>query len=165
VAFGFELSESLSGSWYRLDDPTTDRAIRYTLKLGVAGLRRFMKERKLEAKGTIFIEGLAEGEVDSARGITEPGRPLFGTIVWRLIDEKRVPYDLELQGDDGKHYRLRGQRDFFLHDAVDSLTILPASIYDESGAEIGRATLRYDPRMALPATLKSIRPRLFVKGA
>ena len=158
MAFGFELSESLSGSWYRLDDPTTDRAIRYTLKLGVAGLRRFMKERKLEAKGTIFIEGLAEGEVDE-------GRPLFGTIVWRLIDEKRVPYDLELQGDDGKHYRLRGQRDFFIHDAVDSLTIFPASLYDESGEEIGRATLRFDPRTELPATLKSIRPRLFVKGA
>lgn len=158
MAFGFELSESLSGSWYRLDDPTTDRAIRYTLKLGVAGLRRFMKERKLEAKGTIFIEGLAEGETDE-------GRPLFGTIVWRLIDEKRVPYDLELQGDDGKHYRLRGQRDFFIHDAVDSLTILPASIYDEHGEEIGRATLRFDPRTELPATLKSIRPRLFVKGA
>jgi hypothetical protein len=158
VAFGFELSESLSGSWYRLDDPTTDRAIRYTLKLGVSGLRRFMKERRLEAKGTIFIEGLAEGEVDE-------GRPLFGTIVWRLIDEKRVPYDLELQGDDGKHYRLRGQRDFFLHDAVASLTVLPASIYDESGAEIGRATLRFDPRTELPTMLKSIRPRLFVKGA
>ena len=158
MAFGFELSESLSGSWYRLDDPTTDRAIRYTLKLGVAGLRRFMKERKLEAKGTIFIEGLAEGDGDE-------GRPLFGSIVWRLIDEKRVPYDLELQGDDGKHYRLRGQRDFFLHDAVDSLTILPASIYDESGEEIGRATLRFDPRTELPSTLKSIRPRLFVKGA
>lgn len=158
MAFGFELSESLSGSWYRLDDPTTDRAIRYTLVLGVAGLRRFMKERKLEAKGTIFIEGLAEGEVDE-------GRPLFGTIVWRLIEEKRVPYDLELQGDDGKHYRLRGQRDFFMHDAVDSLTILPASIYDETGAEIGRATLRFDPRTELPTTLKSIRPRLFVKGA
>jgi hypothetical protein len=158
VAFGFELSESLSGSWYRLDDPTTDRAIRYTLKLGVSGLRRFMKERRLDAKGTIFIEGLAEGEVDE-------GRPLFGTIVWRLIDEKRVPYDLELQGDDGKHYRLRGQRDFFLHDAVASLTVLPASIYDESGAEIGRATLRFDPRTELPTMLKSIRPRLFVKGA
>jgi hypothetical protein len=158
VAFGFELSESLSGSWYRLDDPTTDRAIRYTLKLGVAGLRRFMKERKLEAKGTIFIEGRAEGDGDECR-------PLFGSIVWRLIDEKRVPYDLELQGDDGKHYRLRGQRDFFLHDAVDSLTILPASIYDEAGEEIGRATLRFDPRTELPTTLKSIRPRLFVKGA
>ena len=158
MAFGFELSESLSGRWYRLDDPTTDRAIRYTLRLGVAGLRRFMKERKLEAKGTIFIEGLAEGDVDE-------GRPLFGTIVWRLLDEKRVPYDLELQGDDGKHYRLRGQRDFFLHDAVDSLTILPASIYDEAGEEIGRATLRFDPRTELPKSLKSIRPRLFVKGA
>jgi hypothetical protein len=158
VAFGFEVTESLSGSWYRLDDPTTDRAIRYTLKLGVAGIRRFMKERRLEAKGTIFIEGLAEGEVDE-------GRPLFGTIVWRLIDEKRVPYDLELQGDDGKHYRLRGQRDFFLHDAVDSLTVLPASIYDESGAELGRATLRFDARTELPKSLKSIRPRLFVKGA
>ena len=55
--------------------------------------------------------------------------------------------------------------DFFFHDAVDSLTILPASIYDESGAEIGRATLRFDPRTELPKSLKSIRPRLFVKGA
>jgi hypothetical protein len=158
VAFGFELSESLSGSWYRLDDPTTDRAIRYTLRLGVAGLRRFLRERRLEAKGTIFIEGLAEGEVDE-------GRPLFGTLVWRLLEEKRVPYDLELQGDDGKHYRLRGQRDFFMHDAVDSLTMLPASIYDDAGVEIGRTMLRFDPRRELPVMLKSIRPRLFVKGA
>lgn len=154
MGFGFELSESLSGSWYRLDDPTHDAAIRYTLCLGIDGFRRFLKERRLEARGTIFIEGLAEGDADE-------GRPLFGTLVWRLLDERRIPYDLELQGDDGKHYRLRGQRDFFVHDAIDSLTIFPASIYDESGAEIGRATLRFDPRTELPVTLKSIRPRFF----
>ena len=158
MAFGFELSESLSGSWYRLDDPTTDRAIRYTLLLGVDGLRRFLRDRRLDARGTIFIEGLAEGDAAD-------GTPLFGALVWRLVEERRVAYDLELRGDDGKHYRLRGQRDFFMHDAIDSLTILPASIYDESGAEFGRATLRFDPRTQLPRTLKSIRPRLFRKGA
>lgn len=158
MAFGFELSEALSGSWYRLDDPTTDRAIRLSLRLGVSGLRRFLVERRIEAKGTIFIEGLAEG-------VAGQGQPVFGSLVWRLLDEKRVPYDLELQADDGKHYRLRGQRDFFVHDAFDALTILPASLYDEHGDEMGRAKLRFDARTQLPLTLKSIRPRLFVKGA
>ena len=158
MAFGFELSEALSGSWYRLDDPTNDRAIRLALRLGVSGMRRFLVERRLDAKGTAFIEGVAEGDAGQ-------GQPVFGTLVWQLLDEKRVPYDLELEGDDGKHYRLRGQRDFYMHDAFDSLTILPASLYDEAGDEIGRAKLRFDPRTQLPLTLKSIRPRLFVKGA
>lgn len=156
MALGFEIEETLSGRWYRLDDPTEDRAIHYRLRLAVAGLRRFAKERKLEAQGTIFIEGLAEGDGS--------GQPVFGSLVWRLLDQKRVPYDLELQGDDGKHYRLRGQRDFFMHDAIESLTILPASLYDESGSEIGRATLRFDARSELGPTLKSIRPRLFKGG-
>jgi len=157
MAFGFELSESLSGSWYRLDDPMTDRSIRYALRLGVAGLRRFLRERRLEANGTIYIEGLAEGEKGE-------GSPMFGTLHWRLPDEQRVPYDLELQGDDGKHYRLRGQRDFFLHDAFDSLTIFNASIYDDAGEEMGRATLRFDPRSGIPAMLRSIRPKLVKNG-
>lgn len=157
MGVGFELSESLSGSWYRLDEPCNDRAIETRLRLGVGrdGFRRFLRERRIDVRGTIYIEGLAEGDGDRR------GRPLFGTVTWRLFDQRRVPYDLELEGDDGKHYRLRGQRDFFVHDPLDSLTILPATLYDDAGAEIGRATLRFDARTELPVTLKSIRPRLF----
>lgn len=158
MTIGFELEETLSGSWYRLDDDRTDRAIRYTLKIAAHGLRRFVKDRRLEAVGTIFLEGLAEGEGGA-------GVPVFGAVTFRLFDQRRVPYDLELRGDDGRHYRLRGQRDFFMHDALDSLTVFPASLYDEAGMELGRATLRFDPRAELGPTLRSVRPRFGRAGS
>lgn len=151
---GVELTESLSGSYYRLDEPLVDRAIRFTIRLGVDGLRRFVRERRVSARGTICVEGLAEGGGN--------GVPAEGAVTVRILEEKRIPYDLGFEADDGRHYRLRGQRDFFVHDAIDSLTILPASLYDDAGREIARATLRFDPRRELPLTLRSIRPRLRV---
>ncbi|MDB4943391.1 MAG: hypothetical protein JWP97_2925 [Labilithrix sp.] len=157
MGLGFQLAESLSGSYYRLDDSLTDHAIRVSLRLGVNGLRRFVRERKLEARGTVFAEKLAAREGD--------GVPLEGTLTMKLFDEKRVPYDLSFTGDDGLVYRLRGQRDFFVHDAVDSLTMLPASLFvvQETGdREVGRALLRFDPKTELGPLVKSFRPRLRV---
>jgi hypothetical protein len=149
VGLGFQLSESLSGSYYRLDEPLRDRAMSLSLSLRVDGLRRFVRERRVLAEGTIIAEGLAEG-----------GKPVSGTIAWKLFDEKRVPYDLAFEGDDGRVYRLRGQRDFFVYDALDSLTILATSLYDEDDREIGRATLRFDAKSQLPELVKSFRPRV-----
>jgi hypothetical protein len=149
---GFELQESFSGSYYRLDEPLRDHALRVELSLGVSGMRRFLRERKIEATGRIFAETLAER--------SDKGAPLFGTLTMRLFDQKRIPYDLSFEGDDHRRYRLRGQRDFFMHDAVDSLTLLPASLYDDAGLEIGRAALRFDTKNDLPALVKSFRPRV-----
>ncbi len=147
---GFQLSEALSGSYYLLGEPLVDRAIRFQVKLGVDGLRAFLREKRVGAKGTVFVEGIAEGAGE--------GVEAEGTVTVRLVEERRIPYDLAFTGDDGRRFRLRGQRDFFVHDVVDSLTILPLSLYDESGKEIGRATLRFDPRRELPLTLRSLRP-------
>lgn len=147
---GFELSESLSGSYYLLEAPLVDRAIRFSVKLGANGLRAFLRDKRVTARGTIFVEGIAEGSGD--------GVPAEGSVTMRLFEERRIPYDLGFTGDDGRRFRLRGQRDFFVHDVVDSLTILPASLYDERGRETGRATLRFDPRRELPVTLRSLRP-------
>lgn len=149
MGVGFELSDSGSGTYYRLDDPLRDRAIGLSLHLEVDGLRRFLRDRKLRAAGTIVAEGLAER-----------GKPLSGTLAWRLLDERRVTYDLAFDGDDGNVYRLRGQREFLVFDALDSLTLLPSSLYDDAGVEIGRATLRFDPRQELPQLLRSFRPRV-----
>lgn len=150
MAFGFELAESFSGSYYRLDEPFRDHGMRISLRLGVSGLRRFLRERKVEATGTLYAEQLAAREPD--------GVPLRGTLTMRLFDEKRIPYDLSFEADDGRTVRLRGQRDFFVHDAVDSLTILPASLYDDTGLEMGRAMLRFDLKTDLGALVKSFRP-------
>jgi hypothetical protein len=150
--FGFELRESLSGSYYRLDEPLREHALRIDLCLGVDGMRRFLRERRVEATGRVFAEQLAERMAG--------GVPLFGTLTMKLFDEKRIPYDLSFEGDDRRTYRLRGQRDFFMHDAVDSLTMLPASVYDDDGLEVARAMLRFDPKTELPAMVRSFRPRL-----
>jgi hypothetical protein len=158
MGLGFELKESFSGSYYRLDEPLLDHAIRISLRLGVDGMRRFLRERKVVAEGTLFAEKLAEREPGGVR--------LWGELTMKLFDEKRIPYDLAFEGDDGKTYRLRGQRDFFVHDAVDSLTMLPASLFQVSqvstdgDGEIGRTLLRFDPKTELPTLVRSFRPRV-----
>ena len=147
---GFQLREKLEGSYYLLEAPLVDRAIRFEVRLGIDGLRAFLREKRVGARGTVFVEGLAEGAGE--------GVPAEGAVTVRLLEERRIPYDLSFAADDGRRLRLRGQRDFFVHDMVDSLTILPASLYDDEGREIGRAMLRFDPRRELPVTLKSLRP-------
>jgi hypothetical protein len=150
MGLGFELREAFAGTYYLLDDPMRDWSIALELHLGVDGLRRFARDRRIDARGTIVAERLAAS-----------GRPLEGAATMKLFDERRVPYDLAFEGDDGRFYRLRGQRDFFVHDAR-SLAVLPASIYDEGGSEIARADLRFDARTELPTIVKSFRPRLRV---
>ncbi len=152
MGFGFELQERFEGTFYFLDAPFEDRALRFSLRIGVDGMRRFVRDKKAIADGVVYAEGLAEGDGE--------GRPASGTITVKLFDEKRIPYDLAFEADDGRVYRLRGQRDFFVHDAVDSLTILPLSLYDDDGREVGRATLRFDPKTELPHSVRSFRLRV-----
>lgn len=156
MGLGFELSESMTGSFHRFDDPLSDHVLRITLRLGVDGLRRFARERRIDADGVIIAEGLAENGGS--------GRTVHGTITWKLLDQNRVPYALTFEGDDGKIYHLRGQRDFFVYNAIGSLTTMAASLYDDTGREIGRAILKFEPRMEIPALVKSFRPRVRLKA-
>lgn len=150
MGLGFQLEESWSGSYYLLEDPLHDYAARLSLRLGVNGLRRFVRERRVEARGVVFLEKLVERRPE--------GIPAAGTLSMKLFDEKRIPYDLSFEADDATTLRLRGQRDFFMHDAMDSLTVLPASLYRD-GREIGRAVFRFDPKNDLGPLVKSFRPR------
>jgi hypothetical protein len=151
MGLGFHLAEAFSGQYHLFEDPMRDHAIAIALRLDVDGMRRFLRERKIAAQGTVHADTLAKD-----------GRALEGSVAMRLFDERRVPYDLAFEGDDGRIYRLRGQRDFFVHDALSSLTVLPLSLYDDAENEIGRALLRFDPRTELRTTVKSFRPRVRV---
>lgn len=153
MGLGFQLSEAMIGTYHRFDDPLVDRPLRIGLRLGVDGLRRFAMKRRIGAEGTIFADGLADN--DGA------GQPLRGEVSWKLLDEKRVPYALTFEGDDGATYHLRGQRDFFLYNVIGSLTTMQASLYDADDVEIGRAVVDFEPKMELPALLRSFRPRYF----
>lgn len=144
MGLGFHFAESLSGTYYLHADSVHDRAMNLSLRLGVDGIRQFARDRLATAEGTIEVEGITDRA------------PVTGTVGMRLLDQKRVIYDLAFD-----RYRLRGQREFFVYDAIDSLTVLGASLYDEADVEIGRAMLRFDPRSELPAMLKSFRPHVF----
>ena len=43
---------------------------------------------------------------------------------------------------------------------LDTMTTLPASLYDSGGREIGRSVLRFDARQDLRTFLRSWRPRI-----
>jgi hypothetical protein len=156
MGLGFELAESMTGTFHRFDDPMKDHVLRITLRLGVDGLRQFARDRSISADGVIVAEGLAENG--------GAGRDVHGTVRWKLLDENRVPYAFTFVGDDARTYHLRGQRDFFMHNAMLSMTTMTASLYDDADTEIGRALLHFEPRMELLSLLRSFRPRLRVKA-
>jgi hypothetical protein len=152
MGLGFELTEAVAGTFHRFDRPFEDQTLRIKLRLGVDGLRRFAREREIAVSGFIFAAGLSENG-----GV---GREVEGTVTWKLLDQNRVPYVLHFLGDDERTYHLRGQRDFFVHNAILSMTTMAASLYDDGETEIGRAMLHFEPKMELLALVKSFRPRL-----
>ncbi|HEY1692457.1 MAG TPA: hypothetical protein VGG39_09860 [Polyangiaceae bacterium] len=146
---GFSFKETMSGTYWRLDAPTDERALSFTIVARAANIRRFAKDRTWSIHGTVDAEGLATR------------RELDGTLGFRLLDQRRLPYRFTFTGDDGKSYELSGQKEWSGLAPVESMTLLPASLYDDGGEEIARATLRFDVRSDLGRWMKSFRLHLF----
>jgi hypothetical protein len=142
---GFGFAERMSGSWWRLDAPADELAIAFRVRARVGDLREFARRKTWRLEGSIDVEGLASG------------KPCEGTLAFRLLDEKRLPYRVRFTGDDGRRYELSGQKEWNGLAPLESMTLLPASLYDERDEEIGRATLRFDLRTDLAGWLRSWR--------
>jgi hypothetical protein len=142
---GFSFREAMSGSYWLLDAPTEERAIALALEAYAPDIRRFAKDKTCRLRGTLDAEQMAAG------------RALEGSVAFRLIDEGRVPYRMAFTGDDGKHYELSGQKEWSSLAPLESITLLPATLYDQAGEEVGRATLRFDLRSDWARWMKSFR--------
>jgi hypothetical protein len=149
VSPGFSFRETMSGSYWRLETPTDERAIAFTIDARASDIRRFARDKTWRITGTIDAEGLATK------------RDLEGTLVFKLLDERRLPYRFSFVGDDGLGYELSGQKEWSGLAPVESMTLLPASLYDADGRELGRATLRFDLRADLRRWVRSFRIHLF----
>jgi hypothetical protein len=149
MAPGFSFRETMSGSYWRLETPTDERAIAFTIDARAGDLRRFARDKTWRITGTVDAEGLATKQA------------LEGTLAFRLLDERRLPYRFQFVGDDGKDYELSGQKEWSGLAPIESMTLLPASLYDADGAELARATLRFDLRSDLASWMKSFRIHLF----
>lgn len=148
LALGFSFDETMSGTYHLLASQLDERAIAFTLHARVAGIRQFLKDRLARVEGEVNVEGFAEHS------------GLSGTLALRLFDEQRLTYDFTFRANDGKTYRFHGQKDVTMIALADTMTTLPASIYDSAGREIARAVLRFDLRGSLGSFLRSWRMRL-----
>jgi hypothetical protein len=140
--------ERMSGSYWRLDAPTDERAIALSYEANTRDLGEFVRTRTWLLAGTIDAEGLASQ------------REVKGTLGFHLIDERRIPYRFAFRGDDGRRYELSGQKEWSGFAPVESMTLLPATLLDEYGEELARATLRFDLRADFGEWLKSFRLRI-----
>jgi len=146
---GFSFRETMSGSYWRLDAPTDERAITFHIEARAEDIRRFARDKVWRITGTIDAEGLATG------------RDIDGTLAFLLPDQRRLPYRFTFVGDDGRGYELSGQKEWSGLAPIESMTLLPASLYDTRGAEFARATLRFDLRADWARWMKSFRVHLF----
>jgi hypothetical protein len=144
----FSYRERMSGSYWLLDAPTDERAIALSFEAKTCELVEFVRTRTWLLSGTIDAEGLASG------------REVEGTLGFRLIDERRIPYRFAFRGNDGRRYELSGQKEWSGLAPVESMTLLPATLLDEYGDELARATLRFDLRADFGQWLRSFRLRL-----
>jgi|HubBroStandDraft_6_1064221.scaffolds.fasta_scaffold23734_4 hypothetical protein len=137
----------MSGNYWRLDAPTDERAIAFTIEAYTRNVAEFARSKTWRVTGTIDAECLASG------------RELEGTVSFKSLSERRMPYRLSFVGDDGQRYELSGQREWSALAPIDSMTILPASVFDDRGEEVARATLRFDVRADWASWMRSFRLR------
>ena len=147
MPLGFSFRESLSGSYWLLEAPTDERVIAFAVEATAHDVRAFARDKTWRIDGTIDVEGIASAA------------PVHGRIVFRLFEERRISHQLEFAGDSGARYELIGQQEFIGLSPIESLTLLPASLCDDRGEEIGRATLRLDLRRDWALWIKSLRLR------
>jgi hypothetical protein len=145
---GLSFRETMRGTLWRLDAPTDERAVDVTLEARSGDLRDIPGDRTFQLRGTVAIERLA------TRAAAE------GTLVFKLATERRLPYRVRFRGDDGRDYELSGQKEWVPFAPLESVTTLPATLFDDGGQEIGRATLRFDVRQDWWPFLRSFRLHL-----
>ncbi|MEO8800049.1 MAG: hypothetical protein ABI551_19290 [Polyangiaceae bacterium] len=142
---GFFFRETMRGSYYLLGAPLEERALEFTLKVETRKILRFARDTTCALHGKVTVEGIASAA------------DLEGTLAFR---ERRLPYNFTFTGDDGKRYRLRGQKDFNWFAPAESMSTLPITLLDEHNEEIGRAVVRFDLRSDTAKLVKSFRLQL-----
>jgi hypothetical protein len=145
---GFRFRETMSGTYHLLSAPLDEKSMSFTISAEADDVRRFARDKTWRIEGEVDVEGFAER------------RPLEGTLAFRLLDQRRLPYRFTFLGDDGNGYEFRGQKDWTVVAPLESMTVLPGAIYDAHGTEIARATLRFDARNDLWRWLRSFRVKL-----
>lgn len=141
---GFAFSERMSGTFYLLSEPLRERPIALDFEAHV-------RKQGAAVTGRLRAEGFAHS-------------PVQGTIDTAAVADKRIPYDLAFVGDDGRRYRLRGEKDLSWLAPFETLVVLPFTIgaEEDTWVEVARGTLRtHADARSLRAMVRSLRASPF----
>ncbi|HZF47666.1 MAG TPA: hypothetical protein VE093_03390 [Polyangiaceae bacterium] len=144
---GFEFRETMAGSFHLLSAPEVERPMSFTIRARARSILSFLRRPEVEIEGEVDAEGFADH------------RRLSGTLGLDVIRTGTLPYAFRFTSNDGKACVFSGQKTITARELAHSMTVLPGSLLDESGAEIGRALLRFDLRSDLIKFLLSFRLR------
>ncbi len=137
-------SGSRSGSSARLGE---DRPMSFTIRARAAATSwlGFLRHPEMEIEGEIDAEGFADH------------KHLRGSLGLDVLRTRTLPYAFRFTANDGATYSFEGMKTVSTTELAESMTVLPGSIKDEGGAEVGRALLRFDLRSDLLKFLRSFR--------
>jgi hypothetical protein len=142
---GFEFRETMAGSYHLLSAPDDERPMSFTIRAKARSILSFLRRPEVEIDGEVDAEGFADH------------RRLSGTLGIDVVRTGTLPYSFRFTSNDGKPYVFSGKKTLSARELAHSITMLPGSLYDEAGAEIGRALLRFDMRSDLLKFLTSFR--------
>jgi len=142
---GFEFRETMAGSFHLLSDPEDERPMSFTIRARARSMLSFLRRPEVEIDGEVDAEGFADH------------RRLAGTLGLDVIRTGTLPYAFRFTTNDGKRCTFSGQKTITARELAHSMTVLPGSLLDERGTEIGRALLRFDLRSDLMKFIASFR--------
>jgi hypothetical protein len=144
---GFELTQTMSGTYHTLAEPGVERPMSITVRARVHDLRKFVLDPTAEIEGEVDAEGLADH------------RPLRGTLEINPILRGKLIYDFAFPDNAERQCRFHGEQDLEALRLVQTMTTLAGGIF-VSEEEHARAVLRFQVRKDLVKLLKSFRPKV-----
>jgi hypothetical protein len=151
MILGLEYTERYEGTFYFLNAPATEYAMRALFRVRARAWRNLVRQRSVELGGALWAGEMCEDAQVS------------GTVGFK-ISTRRIPYEFWFfanRSGTAEKLRFLGEKDIHVVWPKDSAELLVASIFDESGAEIARARLRYRLKSEIWNTVKSMRLRIF----
>jgi glycine/D-amino acid oxidase-like deaminating enzyme len=145
LSFGFQFQESMGGSYRLIDQGGAARPFGFTATAVAPRLLGFLQHGVTRLEGTLAMPGFAHGV------------RLEGTLEIDPFLGRALRYDLHFRGDDGRPYRLVGQKRLRPLHLAKSLSLLPATVYDEVGRAIADVQATFDVARDLVPLLRTLR--------
>jgi len=139
--YGF--TETMRGTWTPLDG-SGRKTMWFRCEADASDALGYLKRGAVTLVGRLHAEGLA----DEVR--------MTGSMEIQPLS-RRIGYDIDFRGDDGKRYRFVGQKTLSLRKLATTMTTLPGEVRDENGTCVGTARLYFDLKRDLVPFLATFR--------